>query len=131
MNIQPLNSGPLLAPQPVTQPNPVAPVQDVAKVEPSGQSGRSSFEEQQSAADSQQRNFGAEDLRQVLQVIQSAINTAHNQLTFAVDRDSGRTLVKIVNRETNELIKQIPAEEVLRIAKVIDTLKGLLFDQKI
>src|SRR5215472_1983084 len=40
-----------------------------------------------------------------------------NELTFAIDRRSRRTLVKIVNKRTGEVVQQIPPEYVLRMAE--------------
>jgi uncharacterized FlaG/YvyC family protein len=37
-----------------------------------------------------------------------------NELTFVLDRASRRAVVRIVNRDTHEVIQQIPAEYVLR-----------------
>jgi flagellar protein FlaG len=55
-----------------------------------------------------------------------AVNAAElyghdNQLTYVVDRQTKRTVVRIVNRETGELVDQIPEEYVLRLA---EELKG-------
>jgi flagellar protein FlaG len=38
-------------------------------------------------------------------------------LTFAFDRSSRQTVVKIVDRETREVVRQFPAEEILRMAE--------------
>lgn len=38
---------------------------------------------------------------------------------FEVDADTDRLVVKVVDRESGELIRQMPSEEVLRIAKVL------------
>lgn len=51
-----------------------------------------------------------------------AINAAdlfgeENELTFVLDRETRRALVRIVNRKTKELVRQIPAEYVLRMAE--------------
>lgn len=40
-----------------------------------------------------------------------------SELTFALDRQSRRPIVKIVDRRTNEVIRQIPPEYVLRMAE--------------
>ncbi|HKW96638.1 MAG TPA: flagellar protein FlaG [Bryobacteraceae bacterium] len=42
-----------------------------------------------------------------------------SELTFALDRATQRPVIRIVNRQTNELIRQIPAEYVLRLAEVL------------
>jgi len=51
-----------------------------------------------------------------------AVNAAElfgqeNELTFILDRESHRAVVRIVNRDTREVVQQIPAEYVLRIAE--------------
>lgn len=48
------------------------------------------------------------------------------KLNFSVDSDSKQIVVKVLNQETGELIRQIPSEETLRLAKAMDTLQGLI-----
>ena len=38
-------------------------------------------------------------------------------------------MVKVVDQSTKEVIRQIPSEEMLAIAKALDSLKGLLVRQ--
>lgn len=71
------------------------------------------------------------DLQQALKEVQKAINGVANDLRFSIDEDTGRTLIKIVDRETDEVIKQIPSEELLRIAKALDKFQGLLVKQEV
>ena len=51
-------------------------------------------------------------------------------LQFSLDKDSGKTVVKVMDTDTNEVIRQIPSEEVLAISKAVDKLKGLLIKQQ-
>ncbi|WP_077001311.1 flagellar protein FlaG [Variovorax sp. KK3] len=50
-------------------------------------------------------------------------------LRFEVDQDIDKVIVKVVDRDSGELIRQIPTEEALRIAKVLGRTPGLLMDQ--
>ncbi|MBF1800819.1 flagellar protein FlaG [Alloalcanivorax profundimaris] len=45
---------------------------------------------------------------------------------FDISDDSGRTLIRLVDRDTGELIRQIPPEEALNAAQRLDEIKGLL-----
>jgi flagellar protein FlaG len=61
------------------------------------------------------------DLPEVIQAVK-AVNEAElfgqqNEATFTVDRQTRRTVVQIVNRQTNEVIRQIPPESLLRVAE--------------
>ena len=52
----------------------------------------------------------------------SAVNEAtlfgeQYELTFAMDRNSRRPLLRLVDRETHEVVRQIPPEYVLRAAR--------------
>lgn len=53
-----------------------------------------------------------------------------SDLKFTVDESSGVSVVKVVDRATQELIRQIPSEEMLTIAKALDRLQGLLVRQQ-
>jgi len=48
---------------------------------------------------------------------------------FEVDADTDRLVVKVVDRASGELIRQIPSEEVLRIAKLLGKVPGVLMTQ--
>ena len=65
-----------------------------------------------------------ERVAQAVQQIQSYLNDTQRQLQFQVDEGSGRTIVRVVNPETHELIRQIPSEEVLQLARAIGSQGG-------
>jgi len=55
-------------------------------------------------------------------------------LQFSVDKDAGKFVVRVMDTETKEVIKQFPSEKVLAIAKALseamDKLEGLLVEQE-
>ena len=57
--------------------------------------------------------------------------TASSQdLEFSVDKDSKKTVVKLVDRNTHEVLRQMPTKEALEIAKSLDKAMGKLIDQQ-
>ena len=50
----------------------------------------------------------------------------HN-LKFKVDKDTGRMVVQIIDSATDEVLRQIPPQELLDIAKRLGDVEGLLF----
>ena len=71
-----------------------------------------------------------EQIRQAVQNIQSAgDNLAHN-LRFSIDEDTGKTIIKVVDAHTDEIIRQFPTEEAIEIARTLDKVQGLLFNDK-
>lgn len=63
----------------------------------------------------------ASEQRALIQAVR-AVNSAElfgqdKELTFVMDRQTRKAVVRIVNRDTREVIRQIPAEYVLRMAE--------------
>ena len=50
---------------------------------------------------------------------------------FQIDPDYEELIVKVVDQDTGKLIRQIPTEDVVRMSKAMDNLKGLLFAQSV
>ena len=42
-----------------------------------------------------------------------------NGFSFNFDRQTGMTIVRVINKATGELVRQIPTEEVVRIAQLL------------
>lgn len=79
-----------------------------------------------------QQPAAAPSMAQVTQAVKSINKTMENLsqgLEFSVDTDSRRTVVKVVDQKTKEVIRQIPTEEALQIAKALDQVSGILIKQ--
>lgn len=50
-------------------------------------------------------------------------------IEFSIDEDSQRTVVKVIDQETKEVLRQIPTREALELAKTFDSAKGSLISQ--
>lgn len=48
-------------------------------------------------------------------------------LGFSYDEVAGQPVVKVMNKESGELLRQIPGEAVLRVAHSIESLKGVIY----
>ncbi|MBK1679963.1 flagellar protein FlaG [Rhodocyclus tenuis] len=71
-----------------------------------------------------------EQLQEATESIKAFVQPINSGLEFAIDKDSGRTLVKVIDQQTREVVRQIPSEEVLTIAKALDKLQGLFIQNK-
>lgn len=67
-----------------------------------------------------------EEVDQAAQKINEALQTVSQKLEFSVDKDTDDIVVKVLDKESGDVIRQIPSEELLKIAKALDKLKGLL-----
>lgn len=73
----------------------------------------------------------AKDVQRAADEINKALQRLNSSsLEFSVDHESGQTIVRVVDIATKDVIRQIPNEETLQIAKSIDKLQGLLIRHK-
>ena len=91
-----------------------APVETAQAVPPSGQAQQAAIKEQ---------------INKAVQDINKTIQAASQNLEFSVDQDAHQVIVKVIDQQTREVLRQIPTEEVLEIAKSLDKLQGLLIKQ--
>ena len=71
-----------------------------------------------------------EDFKKAVVEINKALEKIPTTLAFQVDESSNRFVVNVADISTGELIRQIPGDAVLRIARQLESLKGIIFDDK-
>jgi flagellar protein FlaG len=69
-----------------------------------------------------------DELKEAVGKINQSIHA--QSLEFSIDEDSKRTVVKVVDVATKEIVRQMPTEEALQIAKSLDKAMGLLIRQQ-
>lgn len=69
-----------------------------------------------------------EDLLKATQRVNETLRPYNVQ--FEAQEDDARVITRIVDQETGEVIRQIPSEEVLRIAERLGELQGLLISEE-
>jgi flagellar protein FlaG len=77
------------------------------------------------------QEISPEALNNAVAVINQAMQDSNQALHFSVDTDTHRTVVKMVDASTGELIRQFPTEETLAISRgIAEFQQGLLLKQK-
>ncbi|QZA80030.1 flagellar protein FlaG [Deefgea piscis] len=69
-------------------------------------------------------------LNQSVEKLNNMVQGLANGLQFSVDEESKVPVVKLVDLDTKEVIRQIPTEEAISIAQAIDRFQGLLVKEK-
>ena len=93
-------------------------------------------EKQTDRADPVQQNeitqqASREEIEQTVSEIGDFVQTIQRNLQFTVDDTSGETIIKVTDRETEDVIRQIPSEEVLQLQQYIKDASGILFKAKV
>lgn len=71
-----------------------------------------------------------EELAQATEKISKLVATFASELNFSIDEDLGVPIVKVIDKHTDKVIRQIPTEEVLEMSKNLDKLVGVLYQSK-
>ena len=67
-----------------------------------------------------------------LDELEKDIEMIHNiGLRFSVHKPTGRTVVKVIDKETQEMVREIPAKEILNLAAKLDEMMGMIFDKTV
>lgn len=76
------------------------------------------------------RSTKSDELKSAVEKISKAVSAFTSELSFSIDKDLGVSVVKVIDKQSNEVIRQIPSEEVLNIAKGLDKVLGVLLEQQ-
>jgi flagellar protein FlaG len=67
-----------------------------------------------------------------LKGLEAEIESLHNVgLQFAKHDQSGRTMIRIVNKDNGNTLREIPSEKLLDLAAKLDEMLGILFDKTV
>lgn len=72
-----------------------------------------------------------EAVQEAGQKAEQFFQNVRRNLVFSEDSSSGRTVVSVIDSETGEIIRQIPPEQVVRIAESLGELRGLLVGERV
>ncbi len=70
------------------------------------------------------------DIKQAVQDLNNYAQSLQRDLHFTIDEDSGETVVRVLDHTSGEVIRQIPSEELLAIARSLENAQGLLLSAK-
>jgi len=77
------------------------------------------------------RQAGSPDpLDEAINNINKSLNAGGQGVEFSIDDDSKRLVVKVVDKDTHEVLRQMPSREALEIAKALDRAQGMLIKQE-
>lgn len=89
--------------------------------------------DQKTATDSKQTAAkpSKDEVDKATEKMQNFVDSVRGDIRFSIDEDSGKTVVKVIDRETQEVLKQFPSEEALELAKALDKFQGILVKQQV
>ena len=71
------------------------------------------------------------EVNDTVEELNSFLQDMKRNLSFSVDDTSGQSVILVKDSESEEVIRQIPSEELVVLRKKMDDLTGILFDTKV
>ena len=71
-----------------------------------------------------------DEVKDAVAKLNDSLTASAQDLQFSIDEDSKKTVVKLIDRTTHEVLRQMPTKEALEIAKSLDKAMGKLIDQR-
>jgi flagellar protein FlaG len=110
-----------------TQNKPAAATEPVAGTNPASDSVKTVVPQQKAPSEGEVSS-AVEDISRHVQNVQ-------RNLSFTIDEDSGSTVVKVIDSASDEVIRQMPSEEILALRRRLsemsnDELRGVLVQTK-
>lgn len=72
----------------------------------------------------------AAQVKEAVKNINDSLQTLAQGVVFSIDEKSNSTIVKVIDQETQEVLRQIPSKEALEIARALGSVSGMLIKQK-
>ncbi len=70
-----------------------------------------------------------EQMQKIAGQLNESVKSNKFDLSFTVDDSTNKIVIRVIDGNTKEVIRQIPPEEVLRIASQVNQLLGILIDE--
>ena len=77
-----------------------------------------------------ERSGGASPLPAAVETLSRAADAMARDILFLIDPQPHQTIVRIMDRQTQQVIAQLPSEEAIAITRAIDGLQGSIVRQK-
>ena len=84
-----------------------------------------------------QKSSSTEEISQAVEHINDFLQSVKRSLQFSLNEDTGRIVIQVKDIETDQLIRQIPPEDILKLAQNMgqidhqpDSFSGLLVKEK-
>jgi flagellar protein FlaG len=87
-------------------------------------------EKAQVSSNKDQTKLSQEELKELSKALNHFLSLFNLETKLVYNKDAGQVIVQVIDKRTNEVIKQIPPEELLEVAKKIHDFVGLLLEKK-
>ena len=71
----------------------------------------------------------AEEVESAVAAFNEVFKQANVSVRYQIDTQTGDLIISLVNRDTQEVLRQVPPEQILRMRQRLEEMLGVIFDQ--
>ena len=75
------------------------------------------------------KDLSRQNLRDLADTLDSAARSVNQRVSFSFNDKIGRVVMKVINTDNNEVLREIPAKEMVRIFEHMHELIGMFVDE--
>lgn len=79
----------------------------------------------------EQTALSMEKLQDAVEKMNELMQNGKRSLNFSVDDSTEKVVIKVMDLDTEEVVRQIPSEETLKFAEYLEGMVGLIFDETV
>lgn len=86
---------------------------------------------EQKKCDENNNKNSKSNVKKIIESANEGVQVFNKSIEFTVHEETNKIMIKVVDNETDEVIKEIPAEKILDMVAKFCELAGILVDEKI
>jgi len=69
------------------------------------------------------------DILNVIDKLNSSLENVNEKVSFSYHEENKRIIIKVIDRETNEVVREIPPRDIVKLSEHIQEYLGMLVDE--
>ncbi|WP_020681774.1 flagellar protein FlaG [Marinobacterium rhizophilum] len=102
-----------------------ATVRDTGTITP--QSGNSNS----TAVATENAQLTVQEAAETLEALNNVMQQMQRGISFQMDENSGRSVIQVIDRDSGDVIKQMPSQDLLKLINHMQEMQSLLFDETV
>ncbi len=75
------------------------------------------------------RELTTSEISDMVNQLNKGVSDIHERMSFSFNEKTQRIIVKVMNNETNEVVREIPSKEAIKLLEHIQDFLGMLVDE--
>jgi uncharacterized FlaG/YvyC family protein len=76
-----------------------------------------------------QRELSRDEVSEIVDRLNNGVKDMHERMSFSYNEKTQRIIVKVLDNETNEVVREIPSKEAIKLLEHIQDFLGMLVDE--